>query len=146
MFKSGKLKKVYSEWVLVILWMGVIFLMSTDSFSFSKTSSYIIPLLQTLFPGLSIRTLHFIHVFLRKSGHFSEYAILSLLWYRTLQSGDKQWSTRSALLAFLLSAFYAATDEFHQTFVPSRGPSLIDVGIDTIGATCSLLVLRLYKS
>ena len=146
MFSFGKFKEIYSEWIPLILWMGVIFLMSTDSFSFFKTSNYVVPLLQTLFPGLPLGAIHSIHVFIRKFGHFFEYAVLSLLWYRTLQSGEKQWSTRLALLALVLSALYAATDEFHQTFVPSRGPSLIDVGIDSTGAACSLLVLRLLKA
>lgn len=141
-----KFKEVYSEWFLLIIWMAVIFLMSTEFFSFSKTSKFLFPLLQTVFPGVSLKALHSIHVFLRKSGHFTEYAILSLLWFRTLQSGEKQWSTRSAFLAFFLSACYAATDEFHQSFVPSRGPSLLDVGIDSAGAGFSLFVLRLLKA
>ncbi|MBI1820975.1 MAG: VanZ family protein [Nitrospirae bacterium] len=120
--------------------------MSTDFFSFSKTSKFLFPLLQTIFPGLSLKSLHSIHVFLRKSGHFTEYAVLSFLWFRTLQSGEKKWSTRSAFLAFFLSACYAATDEFHQSFVLSRGPSLLDVGIDSAGAAFSLFVLRLLKA
>jgi VanZ family protein len=35
---------------------------------------------------------------------------------------------------------YSLTDEFHQTFVPGRGPSLIDCGIDTTGAALGALV------
>ena len=145
MLSFRKFKEVYSEWLLLITWMGVIFLMSTDSFSFSKTSGYFVPFLKDLFPRIPLKTIHTLHFVLRKSGHFTEYAILSLLWFRTLQSGDKQWSTRSALLAFFLSACYAATDEFHQSFVPSRGPSWMDVSIDSIGAAFSLLSLRLSK-
>lgn len=143
---SSQGKVTYSEWFLLIVWMGIIFFMSTDSFSFPQTSKYVVPLLHAIFPFFSLRTIHSIHVFLRKLGHFTEYAILSWLWFRTLQARDLTWSTRSALIAFLLSSLYAATDEFHQSFVPSRGPSLIDVGIDSAGAAFSLLCLRLFKS
>jgi VanZ family protein len=62
-----------------------------------------------------------------------------------LQARDLTWSTRSALIAFLLSSVYAMTDEFHQSFVPSRGPSMIDVGIYSAGAAFSLLFLRLWR-
>ena len=145
--QNGTKKKLsYSEWVLLGIWMGIIFFMSTDSFSFSQTSKYVVPLLQMLFPFFSMKTIHSIHVFIRKTGHFTEYAILAWLWFRTLQARDPAWSTRAAVLAFLLSTVYAATDEFHQSFVPSRGPSLIDVGIDSAGAAFSLLCIRLFKS
>jgi VanZ family protein len=143
---SEERKVTYSEWFLLIVWMGIIFFMSTDSFSFPRTSKYIVPLLHAIFPFFSLRTIHLIHIFLRKSGHFAEYAVLSWLWFRTLQARDPAWSNRSAILAFLLSAVYAATDEFHQSFVPSRGPSIIDVGIDSAGAAFSLLCIRLFKS
>ncbi len=142
----NKIKEKYTESILLIAWMGVIFFMSTDLFAFSRTSRYLVPALHTLFPDLSMKQIHAIHSFLRKCGHFTEYAILSLLWFRTLQLGDKQWSNRAALLAFLLSALYAVTDEFHQSFVPSRGPSMIDVGIDSAGAAFSLMVLRFVNS
>ena len=136
----------FSEWGLLIIWMVVIFFMSTDSFSFSKTSKYLIPLLHAVLPFLSLKTIHSIHFLIRKCGHFSEYAILSLLWFRTLQAKDPNWSTRSAVIAFIFSTVYAATDEFHQSFVPSRGPSVIDVGIDSAGAAFSLFCLRLFKT
>jgi VanZ family protein len=44
-------------------------------------------------------------------------------------------------LALGLAAFYACTDEFHQTFVPSRQGSAWDVLLDTGGASLGLLLL-----
>ena len=145
MKKPSEKKVTWSEWFLLIFWMGIIFFMSTDSFSFPQSSKFVIPLLHAIFPFFSMKTIHSIHVFLRKVGHFTEYAILGWLWFRTLQARDPAWSNRSAFLALLLSAVYALTDEFHQSFVPSRGPSLIDVGIDSAGAAFSLLCIRLFK-
>lgn len=145
MAKSSKFKITFSEWGILIIWMAVIFFMSTESFSFSRTSKYVIPLLHAIFPFFSLKTIHDLHTFLRKLGHFTEYAVLSWLWFRTLQARDLTWSTRSALMAFLLSSLYALTDEFHQSFVPSRGPSFVDVGIDSAGAAFALLILKLRR-
>ncbi|HEY8449741.1 MAG TPA: VanZ family protein [Bacillota bacterium] len=42
------------------------------------------------------------------------------------------------LTAWLLATLYAATDEWHQRFVPGRTGSLTDVGIDAVGALLAL--------
>ena len=61
----------------------------------------------------------------------AEYAVLFLLYRRALfLSGAR----RPGIAALLMSACYAATDEWHQGFVADRNPSPIDVGIDTLGA------------
>jgi VanZ family protein len=145
MQKQLKKSSGSSEWILLIIWMGIIFLMSTDSLSFAKTSKIIVPILHSIFPFFSMKTIQSLHFLIRKGAHFTEYAILSWLWFRTLQARDPAWSSRSALLAFLLSSLYAMTDEFHQSFVPSRGPSWTDVGIDASGAAFALLILRLFR-
>jgi VanZ family protein len=46
-------------------------------------------------------------------------------------------------LAILFAALYAASDEFHQSFVPSRGPAVGDVLLDTEGATAAQLAMWL---
>ena len=43
--------------------------------------------------------------------------------------------------AWLLATLYAATDEWHQSFVEARGPALLDVGIDSAGALTGALVM-----
>ncbi len=70
---------------------------------------------------------------LRKAAHFSSYALLAAL----LTLIQLPFSTRPGtkwLSAFLCSGFYAALDEWHQTFVPGRTGSLRDVAIDLCGA------------
>ena len=53
-----------------------------------------------------------------------------------------QWKGKHALTAFLLTVLYALADEFHQSFVPGRNPSLVDaLGFDTAGAAIILLLL-----
>ena len=70
---------------------------------------------------------------LRKAAHLTEYAILAALLRR---------ATGSYFWAFGLAVAYAATDEFHQTFVRGRHGSPIDVGIDAIGVTLGLMAWR----
>ena len=45
------------------------------------------------------------------------------------------------LAALLTAAVYAATDEFHQYFIPGRSAAVIDVCIDTLGALIGLAIL-----
>jgi VanZ family protein len=76
----------------------------------------------------------------RKLIHFAEYALLTFLWWRALVTVTS--SGRAALIALLLSSGYAATDEYHQTFVEGRHGSPIDWAIDTAGAAVVALKLR----
>ena len=75
----------------------------------------------------------------RKLIHFGEYALLCFLWWRALASVTTP--RRAALLAFLIASGYAATDEFHQTFVDGRHGTPVDWLIDSVGA--ALVALRL---
>jgi len=136
-------------WGPVILWMGIIFMVSTDLGSAEHTSRIIEPLLRWLFPAISEATIGFVHMLIRKGAHFTEYAILALLVLRTAQLPANARPTardfRAAGFALLISALYAATDEFHQSFVPARTASLRDVMIDSSGAFAALAVALLWR-
>ena len=80
----------------------------------------------------------------RKLIHFAEYALLCFLWWRALATVTTP--SRAALFAFLLASGYAATDEYHQTFVDGRHGSLIDWAIDSAGAAAAALRLRTARS
>ena len=71
-----------------------------------------------------------------------EYAVLLLLYHRALRM---EQAKRPGLCALILCAAYAATDEFHQGFVAGRGPGVIDVGIDTLGAGIALGITHIIK-
>ncbi len=54
----------------------------------------------------------------------------------------------SILIVILISLAYAASDELHQFFVPNRGCSITDFGIDSFGILISLgfvLFFRLFR-
>jgi len=78
---------------------------------------------------------------LKKGAHMAEYAVLLLLWWRTLASRPTRFSPLS--LAWILTVLYAVSDEFHQTFVPGRNGNLLDVIVDALGASLAAFGLRL---
>lgn len=131
----------------MLLWMLVIFSASGDQMSFQHTSRLVEPFLHWLLPGLKQATLHTAVVLVRKTAHVSEYAILTgLVWrlvdsYRTATDGTAVWP--NIRLTLLVVVLYAASDEFHQYFVPSREASVRDVFIDSFGAILALLLIRL---
>ena len=132
-------------WLPVLLWMAVIFLGSSDAASFSLSSRIVVPIVRWLLPGISQDALHTIVVAVRKTAHVTEYVILAVLIWRcqrrNSQSGPAAWPWRTAALTLVWVVVYAASDEFHQRFVPSREASVVDVLIDTAGAIFALLLI-----
>jgi len=73
--------------------------------------------------------------------HVSEYAVLSLLIFRALAETTRQARFAGrASIALLISGAFAASDEFHQSFVPSRTSSVRDVMIDVTGAIFGITI------
>jgi len=129
-------------WVPLLIWLGVIFAGSTSVMSAEHTSRYIVPFLLWLKPGMSPKAIWTILVVIRKCAHVIEYTVLALLLWRALRSVPTL-RTRSFVVfcAVLLGcAFFAASDEFHQTFVKGRTPSVRDVLLDVGGAFLGLLI------
>jgi len=127
-------------WWPVLVWAAMIFGFSTDTFSGEHTSLVILPLLRWLFPGAQPETLEAMHFFIRKCAHVAEYLLLGLLLVRGIRGARRGWRIEWALAAVAAAAGWAALDELHQAFVPSRGPSMIDVLIDTCGAIAGQIV------
>ena len=76
-------------------------------------------------------------------GHFVGYALLGGLLARAFADGRAAGLTnRAAGFAWIGSAFYGATDEFHQSFVPGRTPDVNDWLVDIAGAAAAILVCR----
>ena len=109
-------------WLPVVLWMGLIFVISSQSklpFALSKTVDFVI----------------------KKAGHVTEYSILAFLLWRAISQGRGAPAPQSFGGAFGLSLLYAISDEFHQTFVPGRTGRLTDVGFDALGALLALALV-----
>ena len=77
---------------------------------------------------------------LRKLAHFSEFACLGFLLARLAQlKGEKGHHLIS--LALLGGMTAACIDESIQLLTPDRGPSLVDVWIDTCGVVTGIIAL-----
>jgi VanZ family protein len=128
----------------LIIWAALIFIGSSNLLSGSNTSMFLARPLQLLFPRASGATLQAIHLVLRKAGHFTEYAILALFAVRALRTSSRELlRTHWFWASFFLVIIYSLTDEFHQSFVPSRGASIYDCMIDTLGGLTALALLVL---
>lgn len=115
--------------------------MSTDPFSAEHTKWFFEPILRWLIPGLAQTQYDYMHHIIRKCAHFTEYFVYFLLLYRAVRGRHSGWRWSWGSVALLIAAVYSASDEFHQIFVASRGPSVYDSLLDTTGASVALLVL-----
>lgn len=88
--------------------------------------------------------------FIRKLAHVTEYFLLTLslylplrIWlpYKRLSIAGKQFFYRLILPMFFLGLFFAAADEFHQSLVPGRCGTPLDVLVDSVGITVGCLLL-----
>lgn len=80
---------------------------------------------------------------IRKIAHMSEYFILAIaISFPFYVYGVRGFPLM--LVAGLICVAFACGDEYHQSFVAGRGPSLKDVGIDSIGAFFGILVVRIF--
>ena len=134
---------IYRHGPMVLL-MLAIFIVSSDLGSADHTRPVLASIVRRFLPWLAqqmtpamIDVTDFI---IRKVAHVTEYAILSLLVSRSV--GIKKNSTiRERLVPAGISSLYALSDEFHQSFVPSRGATYTDVMWDTLGGLFGSAIL-----
>lgn len=126
-------------WLPAAVWAAFIFSMSSDEFSAEHTRGWIEPAIRFVLPGLGAEAVRLAHVVIRKLAHVSEYLVFAVLLDRAWRLDAPSRRVRPALAAFTLAALYSLSDEAHQAFVASRGASLVDCGIDSIGAALGAL-------
>lgn len=107
-FYDSKIYRTCS-WILVLLYMGGIFYLS----SLEQVN------LPPLFPHID------------KLIHFHVYLGLAFLLANATPSAH---SRKRFILAFSIAALYGMSDEFHQYFVPSRECSVYDWIADALGS------------
>ena len=132
-------------WLPVCVVMTLIFIASTDLGASHRTSRILGPLLRWFKPDIAEETIHALQFSIRKMGHLTEYAALGMLAWRAVRrlakADARPWDWEEAAFAIGFAAAYAVSDEMHQAFVPTRDASLIDVMIDTLGATVGVLAV-----
>ena len=119
--ESSLVKLFWLAYLPVIFWMGVIFYLSNQ-------------------PGVGGNSYNLIVYTERKIAHVGEYFILTLLlvrcgWLKNLRPA------RIIFSAMFVALLYAATDEWHQLYIPGREGKLTDVGIDFVGIVIAAVLV-----
>ena len=137
----------WRAWWPAAVWIGLISIESSDMFSSQNTGSVLYSLLTRIFGEINFGFFLVFHFYLRKTGHVVGYGVLALLllrgWRATLGSA-REWLVRTALLAWIGTAFVASMDEWHQSFIPSRTGTVHDVVLDSIAGFAFLLGAYLW--
>ncbi|MFH1262370.1 MAG: VanZ family protein [Pseudomonadota bacterium] len=131
-------QKGWKYWIPSLIWMGVIFLLSSDLFAASMTGSIVGKIVEFFFPSLAAPVIEEIHHAARKLAHVTVFALLSWFYLMGLVmefAVIPRFSFKQALSAIFLAFLYALTDEGHQALSPTRTAAIADVGWDAVGAT-----------
>lgn len=127
-----KNKRIIINWILLIIWMMLIFLMSNQPADISnKQSNSFINMLAFLGIDLNSKLGSLASFVVRKAAHFTEYFILYWLSFRVFKNYVEIKKARIYCLFLVLG--YATTDEIHQYFIPGRAMALRDIIIDFSG-------------
>ena len=136
-------RRTILSFILVIIWMIVIFTMSsmTSEESNGKSKEVINTVVEQTNIENTEETVNMLNVPVRKIAHASEYFILGLLIINLIYSiTNNKWKTIYYLISILICFLYACTDEYHQTFISGRTGQFIDVLIDTLGAILATII------
>ena len=124
--------------IILIIWMIIIFIMSSfDANASSNQSGIIVNFISNLFHINDIELLSFI---IRKMAHFVEYFILGILLINCLINYNKK-----LYLSYVIGILYASLDEFHQLFVSGRSGQVRDIIIDVVGLILGIILIRFVK-
>jgi VanZ family protein len=134
-----------SAWLPVAVGIYIVTIESTPAFGSDRTSPPLRWLIQLIFGPLNDATWEIVHHLIRKTGHFVGYGALGLLWLRAwrMTLPGRQFLSHAGL-ALLGAALVASWDEWHQTFLPNRTGSPLDVLLDCCGAAAMIGLAWLY--
>lgn len=135
------------HWAPAALAVLVIAVESTAFMSANNTSRWLLPLWERLFGPISPEHWSVVHHYIRKTGHFTGYGLVSLCFFhgfrttlRAAHSLRRLWM-RSSIFAIGCTVLLASADELHQAVLPMRGSSPLDVALDTCGAILAQLII-----
>ena len=134
-------------YVPLLVWVVVIFYLSSGRGSISNTAPVFLPLLDYLFPRVGAEKLKTYHAVLRKICHLAGYAMLaftaSVAFYNSsVHPAAKLWH----VLAFAVVLAVAAVDEIRQGFHPHRVGSLADVALDCAGGLTMIFLFWIFAA
>jgi VanZ family protein len=145
-------RRAFLNWLPAALAVLMITLESTVFMSAANTSRWLLPVWERLFGPITPHRWSIVNESIRKTGHFTGYGLVSVCFFHgfrtTLRSieGLRGLWVRSAIFALGCTILIASADELHQGFLPNRGGSPWDVGLDTCGAIIALLIILFLMS
>ena len=76
-------------------------------------------------------------------GHLVLYAVLGSLLQICIGSwrGSLDWSARWGVVAITIAVLYGISDEYHQSLVPGRAATVLDVVVDSAGAVLAVVAV-----
>lgn len=111
-----KMPKIVSYWGPVAVWMAGIFYLSSHQ-------------------AISASPVYWQDFTAKKFAHVTLYFGLAILVFRALKKTTDLSRPQLYFWTIIITGAYAISDEIHQSFVPTRGPSPRDVAIDIVGAS-----------
>ncbi len=141
------MKRIVLTWGPVFLICGMIFILSADTHSGRHSQALLGWILQWFHANSRSRMAAWEEPF-RKLGHVVVYSLLAIASWRAFSFWKRQgrlpWMP-PFLWTLLTLVLYAASDEWHQTFVPTRSGSVRDVMVDTLGGLLGLVVYWCWR-
>lgn len=108
-----------------------------------KVTEFIIEIIskiRTINFELKLNYIEKLHPIIRKIAHFSIYTSVGFSMMGFMCTFDIR-TIFKIIISFGVGSAYAISDEIHQYFVPGRGPSIIDVGIDSLGVILGIFLI-----
>src|SRR4029077_14200774 len=99
-------RRRFHFWIPAILAATLISLFSTHYFSSQQTGRVIIPVLHWLFPAATLRTLHPVHVGIRKMAHVTEFGLFSITVFHGIRGRRGGWRLSWALVTLVIAVTY----------------------------------------
>ena len=129
----------------VVFWMAIIFKLSAQpgeqsNLLSTKVTTLIVSLAKLFSPDVNVLSLNYL---VRKGAHFAAYLVLGIIVLFAMRRIDLM-GKQGVVFTLLLCISYAITDELHQAFVPGRTPKMLDVLIDSSGASLGIGIYVLF--
>jgi len=150
MWWDGMKYKEIISWVFVVIWMIIIYYLSSQSASESSLVSSgitdrVYQLLSNVFKNIEVETLE---AFIRNIAHFTLYFVLGFLLLNALHYNNLD-KRNNLIITLLVCVPYSISDEIHQIFVPGRAFQISDIVIDILGSLTGIwgyqMLIRLKK-
>ena len=151
-------KKKILYWIPTIICMLIIFNFSSENSEVSSGTSGNVGrwLLKTFYNGFEklssieqSQLVESIQFYIRKTAHFSIYALLGVCTHFGTLANKKISRQKNVFISLLICLVYASSDEIHQLFVSGRSGQVSDVLLDFTGSIFGtiifLIVLKIIQ-